>query len=56
VNISDAAVEAAIHAYMQHPRTRGLDNTANMFRAALEAAAPDILADNEACCCGVCGL
>jgi hypothetical protein len=38
--ISDEAVEAAVHAYMQYPRTRGIDNTANMFRAALEAAAP----------------
>lgn len=38
--IPDEAVEAAVHAYMQYPRTRGLDNTENMFRAALEAAAP----------------
>lgn len=42
--IPDEAVEAAVHAYMQYPRTRGLDNTANMFRAALEAAAPFIAA------------
>lgn len=38
--IPDAAVEAAARAYMQYPRTRGLDNTENMLRAALEAAAP----------------
>lgn len=42
--IPDEAVEAAVHAYMQYPRARGMDNTENMFRAALEAAAPHIQA------------
>jgi hypothetical protein len=44
VPIPNAAVEAARSAYLAFPKTRGMSSSSDSFRAALEAAAPVMIA------------
>ena len=53
--IPDAAVEAARDVLYENDRS--IDTDYATIEAALEAAAPHMLAEaEESCCCGTCGL